>query len=290
MGYRIRMRFPEGKRKAFTLSYDDGMTSDFRLAEIMRKNGIKGTFNVNTGCFQAEDFEDPPEKHRRRMKKSEMLAFYEQYKDVAEMAVHTVTHPTLNTLPTGSVTWEVAQDRHNIEELFGVVCRGMAYPDGAYTDETVKALEVCGIAYARTTKSAGFDLPTDWLRMPATCHHTIPNLQELGEEFLNLKLDTYRDTAKWFYLWGHTYEFDDNNDWEKIERFLEQMGGKPEIWYATNIEIYDYIKAFESLQFSVDGKRVFNPTCRPVWFAVYRKYLKAPADEYCVNPGETITL
>ena len=45
----VDMLFPGGKAKAFTLSYDDGVESDFRLADLMRKYGVKGTFNVNSG-------------------------------------------------------------------------------------------------------------------------------------------------------------------------------------------------------------------------------------------------
>ena len=41
--------FPDGKRKAFTVSYDDGWPQDRRLIGLMNKYGIKGTFNLNSG-------------------------------------------------------------------------------------------------------------------------------------------------------------------------------------------------------------------------------------------------
>ena len=43
------MRYPLGKTKAVTLSYDDGTRHDIKLIDIMTKYGIKGTFNINTG-------------------------------------------------------------------------------------------------------------------------------------------------------------------------------------------------------------------------------------------------
>ena len=46
---RIRLRYPGGRCKALTLSYDDGVQTDVRLIEIMKKNGLKGTFNLNSG-------------------------------------------------------------------------------------------------------------------------------------------------------------------------------------------------------------------------------------------------
>ena len=43
------MRLKDGKSKVFTMSYDDGVVQDIRLSEIMKQNGLKGTFNVNSG-------------------------------------------------------------------------------------------------------------------------------------------------------------------------------------------------------------------------------------------------
>lgn len=48
------MRFPEGRKKAVTLSYDDGVEQDMRLVEVMEKYGLKGTFNLNSGLFAPE--------------------------------------------------------------------------------------------------------------------------------------------------------------------------------------------------------------------------------------------
>ena len=37
-----------GKNKALTFSYDDGVTQDKRLIEIFNKYGLKATFNLNS--------------------------------------------------------------------------------------------------------------------------------------------------------------------------------------------------------------------------------------------------
>ena len=47
--------FPGGKSRAFTLSYDDGVVQDRRLAEIFRKRGLKCTFNIGSGLFGHKD-------------------------------------------------------------------------------------------------------------------------------------------------------------------------------------------------------------------------------------------
>lgn len=55
----IFMRFPGGKSKALTLSYDDGVAQDIRLIEIMKKHGLKGTFNINSGLYAPEGTTNP---------------------------------------------------------------------------------------------------------------------------------------------------------------------------------------------------------------------------------------
>ena len=84
-----------------------------------------------------------------------------------------------------------------------------------------------------------------------------------------------------FYLWGHSYEFDDNDNWDVIEKFAEYAGGHEHIWYATNIEIYDYVKAYERLQTSYDKKIVHNPSSIDVWVEIR-------GNVYCVGAGKTI--
>ena len=55
-----------------------------------------------------------------------------------------------------------------------------------------------------------------------------------------------------FYLWGHSYEFDENKNWNVIENFFKKLEKRDDIWYASNIEIYNYIRAYESLDFSLE--------------------------------------
>jgi hypothetical protein len=164
----------------------------------------------------------------------------------------------------------------------------MAYPCGTTSDETVQVLKDCGVAYARTVTSTGnFLLPTDWLRLPATCHHNDPKLMDLLDTFLNTTGP--RAEMPWmFYLWGHSYEFDDNNNWDVIEEFCKKAGNHPDVWYATNIEIYDYIQAYHRLQFDAALTRAYNPSAIPVWFAL-ESWPSWRTDTYCIMPGETLT-
>ncbi|MBQ5926545.1 MAG: polysaccharide deacetylase family protein, partial [Clostridia bacterium] len=273
MKYRF-LRFPNFKQKAVTLSYDDGVQYDAKLIEIMRKYGLKGTFNINSGLFSPED-------GGRRMSKREAYDLYAN--SGMEVAVHGVKHYSLGEVNSMAVVKEVAEDRENLEEMFSRIVRGMAYANGSTSDEAVLILKACGIAYARTTVSTEkFDIPTDWLRLPATCHHGNPRLMELAKEFVEIQegegyMWRWNHFPKLFYLWGHSYEFNDNNNWEIIEEFAKYVGNREDIWYATNGEIYDYVKAYDQLIYSANGKKIYNPTATDIYLNYFGVNVFVPA-------------
>ncbi len=274
MDYRP-MSFPGFCKKALTLSYDDGTIFDKKLIEIMSKHGLKGTFNINSSFIGVDD--EYCAKYRR-LHVEELPALYE--KNGIEVAVHGVKHLSLPKFDSAIQLKEILDDREALEKTFGKVVKGMAYAYGAYDDDVVRRLKDCGIEYARTVISTEkFDIPTDWLRLPATCHHDNPRLMQLADEFLADEDITYYYGVKpkLFYLWGHSYEFNDHNNWEVIEAFAEKVGGKADVWYATNGEIYEYVKAYENLRYSVDGKLIHNPTATDVYMSYQGQTLLIPA-------------
>ena len=275
------MRFPGGLAKAFTLSYDDGVEQDVQLIKIFDKYGLKCTFNINSGSFAPEGTVFAPGNVHRHLTEAATRETYAN--TVHEVAVHTYNHPHLECLPMAEVVYQVIKDRENLENMFGRPIRGMAYPYGTFNDTVVEALRACGVVYSRTTVSTeNFDLPKDWLRLPATCHHKNPRLMELGQKFIDMKLTDGGHAPKLFYLWGHSYEFEQDNNWERIEDFCAMISGKEDIWYATNIEIFEYMEAYSRLVWSADSKYVYNPTNFTIWFARSSRL-------FCVKPGEQIS-
>ena len=110
----------------------------------------------------------------------------------------------------------------------------------------------------------------------ATCHHD-HNLLKLGEEFVNLQKKQY---MYMMYVWGHSYEFTKNNNWEVMEDFCKLVGGRDDIWYATNIEIVDYMDVVKAAQFAVDGSFVYNPCVQSLWLCVDdEKFIEAKGGE-----------
>lgn len=267
------MRFPGGKAKALTFSYDDGKNFDAQLVEIFRKYSMRGTFNICSGLFGNEN-------RRNALTISEALKVYTD--DVCEVACHTVHHPVLSDTNTIDAWNEVLEDRKNLEKIFGRQIHGMAYPFGVFSDTIVQILKNAGIFYSRTTKSTlKFDIPNDWLRLPTTCHHNNPALMDLADKFLSTKVE---HSSKLFFVWGHSFEFDRNNNWSVIEEFCKKMAFKDDIWYATNIELYYAWLDYQRLETSADGNNIHNPGCRSVWIG------DTSGNSWEIMPGESITL
>lgn len=278
----IIMRFPKGKAKALTLSYDDGVEQDIRLMEIMDKNSLKGTFNLNSGLFAPEGCVYPEGTIHRRLTKRQAKELYTD--SGHEIAVHGLTHPFLEKLPDNMAMWELLKDRENLENEFHTIVRGMAYPFGTYNNTTVECLKKAGLVYGRTVISShSFTIPEDWLTLPATCHHDDPELMNLAKKFVE---EAPHQDSRMFYLWGHSYEFEAHDNWNVIEEFAAYMSNRDDIWYATNIQIYDYVQAYQRLMFSVNGTQIHNPTSTELYFEKQGDEMNT----YCILPGESLVL
>lgn len=255
----IYMRYPQGKSKALTFSYDDGVDQDKRLVSMFRQYGIKGTFNFSTGLFNTIHSNWP---YQRRMSGSELVTVFKD--GDMEIAAHSHTHREMQRLDNSTVLWDILQNRKILEDMFGMQVQGFAYPMGTYNDRVVSLLPYAGILYARTAHllGKGFSQPDDWLRWIPTCHHSCESLLKIAGEFV--EEDPVGDPYL-FSVWGHSYEFDANNNWNVMEQLLNIVTDKSDIWYAANMEIYRYTKAFNTLEYSADGSLVTNHSALAVW-------------------------
>jgi len=211
-----------GKRKALTFSYDDGVCQDERLAELFNRYQVKCTFNISSALLGDEKGRCLTLDQARKVYKGH------------EIAVHTLTHPHLEVLSREDVLAEVLGDKKALAAMFGAPVLGMAYPYGTYSDLVVDVLKNCGIAYSRTVEaSLGFDIPKDLLRLKPTCHHDHPKMFELAEAFLKDE----GDKSLLLYIWGHSYEFDQKDNWSRVEELLKLLSGHEDVFYGTNCDV-----------------------------------------------------
>ena len=107
--------FPGGKSRAFTLSYDDGVVQDRRLAEIFRKRGLKCTFNIGSGLFGHKDggnFPGRPPLDLSKLSAEEAKTVYAGH----EIAGHSLFHSDLSGVGTPLAMNEVIEDKRRLEE------------------------------------------------------------------------------------------------------------------------------------------------------------------------------
>lgn len=282
----IFMRYPGGKDRALTFSYDDAPEADIRLMEIFKKNGLKGTFFVNGGRFAPEGTPSrggkPP---HRTMTRSEAVALFKN--SGMEVAAHGFTHAFLDQLPGHEVFNEIHADRLALEEDFGCLVRGMGCPYGDINKKAMDVIRSYDLAYFRQSgASESFDLPKDWMDFRVTCHHKHPQLMELAAQFAEKAV---RFAPTMFCVGGHSWEFDKKSGdvWYIMEEFASYMANRDNIWYATILEICEYTEAFRRLVYSADMATIYNPTCHTLYYQVGDSKVRG-VDVHEIGPGQTV--
>ena len=278
------LRFPEGKAKAVTFSYDDGVVYDKRLAELFTSYGMKATFNFNNEALRKVNF-TKEEIHEYFLSKGH------------EIAVHGALHRASGTLRPIEGIRDVLDCRLELEEKCDRIIRGMAYPDSGITkmstttsyDKIKQYLTELDIAYARTLggDNDSFRLPADFHAWMPSAHHDNKKIFDYIEKFLAIDCSpkVYRAArdARLLYIWGHSYEFEHNGNWEHVEEICRRLSEGEDIWFATNMEIYDYVQAYNRLIYSADGTKIYNPSLLTVW-------LDIDGTPYTIASGETICI
>ena len=221
------------KLKAVTFSYDDGVTQDVRLINLLNKYNLKCTFNINSELLSkgAIIVREGKRISHYKMTSADVKSVYEGH----EIAVHTLTHPNLTSCDESEIIRQVENDRLNLSEIAGYEVFGMAYPGGGFQNsDRVEELirRHTGVKYARTI-SLGYSFkPQDNLfrYKPTAFHLDFDDNLRLAEEFFAMEGDGI------FYIWGHSYEFDINDTWDAFEEFCKKIANRPGVSYLTGKE------------------------------------------------------
>lgn len=273
----MRFLYPQGKKQALTFSFDDNQAFDRELIEIFNKYNVKGTFNINTSTL--DQGADSNSDGNIYITTEEMNSLYEGH----EIAAHGHYHTFLPGLPDSMILEEFLTNRKLLEKITGKLITGSAYAYGVSNEHIRELMKSMGFKYARGVISThNFFPPTDFLDWTTTCHQADPELMNLAKAFIDVP--GYIDLPL-MYVWGHSFEFGrNNNDYSGIEEFCKFISGKDFIWYATNIEICNYINATRNLEYSADGSMIYNPGVIRIWLC------KDNGDVITIDPGQTVSL
>lgn len=276
--------FPGYTRKSISFTIDDGnITWDTVFLDIVRRGGIRGTFNL---CH-VESLS--PEEYRRMYDGYEIAnhvyrhplvmteSFLEYSRSVErydpKTAVQGVLHATdvdglfcflcnrgygQNVAETDTYLSLTDRMTEDLRGVFGEeAARGFVWPYSEQPNEELKArLRARGFAYMRKTgnvlSSTGFAFPAD--RMAWSYNTDDRHLLSCAAEYA-----AYPDDGelKFFAFGVHSVDFERDGLWDDLKRFCELYGNRPSEFYsAPVIELFRYEDAVRSL--SVEDDRVEN--------------------------------
>ena len=263
----MRKLYPNGKRKAFNITYDDGVTQDVRFVELLNRYGLKGTFNLNSQLMREEFvWTHPNGMEVRRLSPEAVRNLYDGH----EIASHTLTHPYMYDLTEEALQRQLGEDRANLERHFGREVKGFAVPFDYYSDLIARCAERCGFEYARMSEfSLSYKPCTDWYHWKTGVYHIMPDLKPFVTGFLL----TGRELAV-CQIVGHSYDLDAENLWGTLEDICAAVAKREDVWFCTNLELVRYLKAMEQF----DGE---NRSSMDLWFEIDGKIS-------VLHPGESL--
>ncbi len=234
------MQFKDsGKLKAVTFSFDDGVTQDVRMLQLLNKYNLKATFFISSGRIGLPGISVRGYASYKLAEKH-LIDTYAGH----EVASHTIDHVLIPDCDDAEVIRQVEEDRVKLSELMGYEIVGLAYPGDPKGRENFdeRAVELIkkhsGIQYARTVGRGNRDwaMPTDLYKIrPNMSMRAFDESLESAERFLAAN----PTEPQVLHLMGHCYEMDfDSLNWYRMEQVLERLSGADDVFYGTNKEIY----------------------------------------------------
>jgi hypothetical protein len=225
----------------FTSSWDDGDVLDLRLADMLDRCGLRGTFYI-------------AREHRpNRLSEGNIRSLAARH----EIGAHTLSHPDLTRLGAKAKQDEIGGGKRWLEDVTGGSVAMFCYPFGAYDDETKQAVADAGFRGARTLGQFFAEPHRDpfAIRTTLQVHPALLRSSTIGDFGLSLisrkaRLSTCvavlrvgisllsgwpcfarslmnaaaLDQASVFHLWGHSWEIEEHGMWEECEAFLRFLG------------------------------------------------------------------
>ncbi|MBK9105419.1 MAG: polysaccharide deacetylase family protein [Saprospiraceae bacterium] len=232
---------------------------DVRLIRLFDENNIIGTFNLNSGLLSTTKTwpqSNGPDIVAKYVSKDSLLLIYNKH----EIAAHSATHKDFKNLGDSEILEEVTTDINNLNKLTKRKIVSMAYPFGNSNQHIANLIGHTGLTNARSvTDTYTFDLPDTFLLWHPTCHDS--KALELVNDYLSL--DNHGLSV--FYVWGHSWEFNDAKRWDDISEFCKKIGNRKDIWYVGCGAFTDYQLALKRL--TITKESISNPIDnKEVWF------------------------
>lgn len=262
--------YPNGKRKAFNITYDDGILQDVRFVSLLNKYGLKGTFNLNSQLMEQEfEWTHPNGMIVKRLGVDAVRGLYNGH----EVASHTMTHPFLNDKSDEELLWEIGEDKRRLESIFQQEVAGFAVPFDYYDERIAACVRQCGFEYGRmseeTRNYCPWEEPYFWR---CGIFHLAPDLDAYVDGFFQSKQE-----LALCQIVGHSYDLDAQMLWEKMEDICRRAAEDPDVISMTHLELVRYLKAMKFA--SIHENAIENNSNQELWFCV-------DGEVVMVSPGQ----
>lgn len=234
--------------KLITTSWDDGHPMDLKLAELLDKYNLPGTFyiprvNSEYPVMDENSIHDLSKKF--------------------EIGGHTLNHVRLySTRSAGFLETEIKGCFDWLKDLQGFNPVSFCFPGGVLNKAAIRAARDTGFEVLRTTELLSTSIASADHLSPTTLqlfdHPRISYLKNL------VKRQQYRSFVSWlagtdgsnnifrlvdfyleqvekndgcFHLWGHSWEIEEYNLWEKLEMVFKRISGIAEFKYIQNRDL-----------------------------------------------------
>lgn len=224
------------KNFLMTTSWDDGHPLDLRVAELLAKFGLTGTFYV------------PRSGLKEVMSRSEIRDLSQTF----EIGAHTLEHVMIDALSESETKVQLSGSREWVEELTGRACHSFCFPGGKFHKHQLRLVRQAGYQSARTVELLSTERPRtiDGLWVIPTTVQVFPHgpyayarnaLKRfsissvlsprkifspallLSRDWVALAKVLFTRTMEHggvFHLWGHSWEIADQRQWQPLENFL----------------------------------------------------------------------
>lgn len=234
----------------FTTSWDDGHPLDIRVADLMAKYGIAGTFYV-----PLENREGLPVLEPKDI--SELDSAF-------EIGSHTMTHCYLTRVEHEQARQEIEQGKRALEDILGKQVRGFCYPGGKYNSRIRRCVVDAGFDYARTVENFQVGFANDRYAIPTTLQLYPHNSMAYCSNFIKKGHWVKRAPMFWrssiqsdlllrlcqhvdfvcsnydeavLHFWGHSWEVDNIAGWGWLEDFFRFVSKREDLIMVRNCEI-----------------------------------------------------
>lgn len=217
-----------------TTSWDDGHPLDLRVADLLAKYGLTGTFYI------------PMQNSRPVMNATEVR----QLSATFEIGAHTVNHVVLTEVSAETAEGQIRESKRQLEDLTGRSCEVFCFPKGRFRRRHLKMVRRAGFCCARTVELLSTQFPTR-----RTGIHLIPTTVQASPHLLTayakncikrpssrnmVNFLLYARSRNWtetarsmlqvvarrggvFHLWGHSWEIEERQQWPQLESVLREM-------------------------------------------------------------------